>query len=197
MTLAVKRADKDVPKQRGAVLVEAAISIPIVFLLIFAVIEFGFVFRDYVALTGSTNDAIRMASISGDDITADHRILQILSDAAAPLEDGSIRTVVIFEATGPGDSVPAACLAGSQSTLGAQCNTYSPADFARPLADFGCDAVENLDDAWCPSDREVTQANADYIGIHVVIERDLFTGFFGDSRELSSTAVLRIEPRDL
>ncbi len=190
-----EKAPKD--RQRGAVLVEAALTLPLFFLLIFAIIEFGFVFRDYVALTGSTNEGIRAASIGGNDLDADHHILEVLLDASSPLEDGSIQTIVIFKANGPGDTVPPNCLITSQDTALEQCNTYDISDFSRPLADFGCDPLQGLDEYWCPNERDVTTTSADYIGVHVVLQRNLITGIFGDAKRMTATEILRIEPRDL
>src|SRR3954447_7439977 len=47
---------------RGAALVEAALVLPLVILLVFAVIEFGFTFRDLLTVTSATRAGARTAT---------------------------------------------------------------------------------------------------------------------------------------
>lgn len=180
-------------RERGAVLVETVLSLPVFFLLIFAIIEFGFVFRDHTTINASTTAGARTLAISGDDLDADYRTLQEVLLTSAPLPAGAIDQIIIYAASGPSDPVPSACLTGSVASL---CNVYTEADLARPASDFGCADAAAPDWEFCPTSRDTTQATASFVGLHIRGERELITGFFGDSRTLRSTDVLRVEPRD-
>lgn len=185
--------------ERGAALVEAAITAPLLFFMLFGVLEMSLLFRDRVALDGVGHDAARAAAIVGNDQNADHHVLQVIADSGSPLADDAITVVVIFEASGPGAEVPAICLVASQADL---CNRYDQTQFDADLDEFDCNPLEHLDRFWCPADRVVAQRAAsggppDYIGVHIVLEREMVTGFFGKEQTLTSTSILRIEPRDL
>ena len=187
-------------RQSGAVLVETALSAPLVFLLIFMIIEFGFMMRDYTALRGTVHEGARAATVIGDNVTADFHILEVIEDSGAPLDDDAIQKVVVFRATGPDDEVDPGCLLGSSDAL--DCNLYLPASFAVDAIDFGCRVDRTLDKYWCPTDRVVIQTAAnggppDFIGVYVEIERQLLSGFFGDTQTLTHTQILRLEPTDI
>lgn len=62
--------------ERGSVLVEAAFITPVLFFLMFSVLEFGMAFKDYLALANTSRDGARAASIVGNDTSADFEILQ-------------------------------------------------------------------------------------------------------------------------
>ncbi|MEZ5377590.1 MAG: TadE/TadG family type IV pilus assembly protein [Acidimicrobiales bacterium] len=187
--------------ERGAAMVEAAITAPLLFVMLFGIIELSLLFRDRVALDAVGFDAARAAAISGNDQDADFHVLEVIMDSASPIAEQDITKIVIFEADGPDDSVPPVCLTGSQDAA-EQCNRYMPGQFAEPLSDFGCRSDRNLDRFWCPYERVVTQSAAnggppDYIGVHLEFKHTMVTGFFGGERTMSTTSILRIEPRDL
>ena len=47
--------------EKGQTMVETAIALPVILLILFAILEFGIVFRDYLALT----DAVRVGARKG------------------------------------------------------------------------------------------------------------------------------------
>lgn len=189
-------------RQRGAVLIETALTAPLVFLMIFGLVELSFMLKDHLTLRAVAQDATRTATVAGDDIDADFRILATAVETGATLPDGSITRIVVYRANSADAPVPPACLLSGQSSATVKCNSYVPLDFTRPESDFGCDPLLALDRSWCPADRVVVRSPAsggppDYIGIHVVLERDLLTGMFGGTQTLEATYVLRVEPRNL
>ena len=64
--------------QRGAVAVEAALITPIFVLLVFGIIEFGLMFKDYLAVVSSVRAGARIAS-------AEPRNINFATDAAAQI----------------------------------------------------------------------------------------------------------------
>jgi hypothetical protein len=121
------------------------------------------------------------------------------------------------------DGVPAGCLAG-QPRAG-QCNVYTPADFGYAAAQiaeetrhraaqeanqpstlnlnlirFGCQitgphANQSPDRFWCPTDRNDTYRNADYVGVYMKLNHNWLTGIFGEQRDIEDLSVIRIEPK--
>ncbi len=177
---------------RGATIIEAAIIAPVLFVLLFGILEAGFLFRDYLTIGNTTREGAREASVAANDGLADFRALAAIERASSALPDAAIAKIIIFKATGPGDTVPAGCLAGAVTGL---CNVYSPADFALTETDFGCDTVlPDPDSYWCPSDREVSiSTGQDYIGIYVDMTHKAITGLFGDTVDLQDTTVFKLE----
>ena len=172
-------------------------------LLVFGIFEFGFAFRDYLAVANATRDGARAASVAGPVADADHRALEAIDRAAAALPDDVIRRIVIFEASGPDDAVPDACTTTTDpSVLTANaCNLYFAADFSLAETEFGCDPSLNPDPDpdrhWCPFDREVSIGSGlDFVGVYMQVEHDYITGLFGSSITFEDTAVLKVEPQE-
>ncbi len=61
---------------RGAVIVEAAFILPILFLLIFGMIEIGGALKSYSSAANAVRAGGRMASVAGNDAMADQLILR-------------------------------------------------------------------------------------------------------------------------
>ena len=186
---------------RGATLIEASIVTPVLMLFVFGIFEFGFAFRDYLAVANSTRDAAREASVAGNVLDADYRILRAVERASAALPDNAIKDIVVFQASGPDSSVPDACKSSSQTTAGAACNHYTVADLSLPDTDFGCDMGPPADPdiSFCPSSRDVslTGGGTEYIGIWMRVEHDFITGLFGSKITFEDTTILPAEPHEL
>ena len=183
---------------RGVVLVEAAFISPILFLMIFSILEFGMAFRDYLALANSTRDGARAASVYGNDIYADYDILQEIASSSDLIDRADIERIVIFKASGPNASVPEACKPASVVN---SCNSYTAAALDYAQSEFGCRTDRDLDRYWCP-----TAANGqtgrktkvsdppDYVGVWIQVRHLWVTGLFGRSLTFRDETVMRIEP---
>lgn len=173
-------------RSRGAALIEAALVLPVLFLVIFGTIEMGWMMKSYSGASSAIAVAGRTASIAGNDAMADATILARLDQEVGGLLNDRIEYVIIWDASGVGDSPPAACRnlgpgspsfssVGQTITTGdGSCNVYSdPAgtngafDLAagrgpssNPATYFGCssaaDAGSKLDCAWRPGSRNAT-----------------------------------------
>src|SRR3954470_3693082 len=158
--------------ERGAVLVEFAIIAPVLSLLIFGMIEYGLLFRDYLTVSNVTRTGARVGSASGNDQYTDFNILDAVEGAAGALPGGanSLQRIVVFKANSTG-AVPSS--SGQNGTADATCNVYTPADFAIAKASFGqCPSVlTNPDHFWCPNNRVVSQSGlgTDYVGVWVKV----------------------------
>jgi len=180
---------------RGATLVEGALVTPLLLLLIFGIFEFGLAFRDYLTVANGARDGVRTASVAGTELDADFRTLQSIADASAALPDDAIEEIIIFKATGPGDTPAANCV-----PLGT-CNRYVASDLQRPVEEFGCHtstlAPNAPDRHWCPNTREVSVGTGlDFIGVYVLVNHEYVTGLFGADVALDDQMILKVEPQE-
>ena len=183
---------------------------PVCLMMLFGIIEFGFLFRNWLSLNNATVEGARAASVAGSDLDADFLVLRTIEHGVAALGLQNVEFVVVYRATGPKDSVPPACLTNPILDGGAgtsACNRYTPSDFFLPLLDnlgnptgnFRCVDTNSVDHYWCPSDREAalsgnSGAGPDYVGIYIAARHDFITGFFGSGIDLSDEKIIRIEP---
>lgn len=161
---------------------EAAILMPIIFMLIFGMIEIGGALKSYSSVANGVRAGGRIASAVGNDAMADQLILERLASEVAGINRDEIDYVVIWKATGTGTTPPASCLLPvaaqpNQSSRGVagSCNIYfrpqaaggafdmalgralQPADYY-----FGCTgsadplAAQKVDCSWPGQDRRVS-----------------------------------------
>lgn len=102
-------------RDRGAVLVESAIVLPVLFALIFGVLETGILVRTYSATSNAARSGGREASVAGNDSLADQLILRRIQAESAGLPKAEIEYIVVWRSTGPGTaagagSPPLACI---------------------------------------------------------------------------------------
>lgn len=181
--------------ERGSVVVESALALPLFLLLIFGTMEFGLAFRTYLTLTNTTRDAARFAATLGRDADADY---QVLNEAIANLggyRAGTLQKIVIFKAAGPSSTTSsgalAACLSGSVTGL---CNTYVGGSISTNPADYGCNYT-SPDRFWCPAGRKVAVSDPpDYVGIYIEVRHTGLTGVIGMTRTFTDEFVMRLEP---
>ena len=195
-------------RERGAVLIEAALVFPVLLLLILGSFDYGLLFLDASTTSNVTRQGGRVGSAQGNSPLADYNILTAAVSAGSALRAGSLSEIVIFDATcsasgacdvnnDPLSKVPPNCTTASQPGI---CNYYPAADLTSAVltpANFGCPpspAPPTLDSAWCPTTRNVSQANADYIGVYALVNHKWFTGYFGANRLIHDNVVFRLEP---
>jgi len=177
--------------ERGASLVEGAIVAPVVFLLIFAVFEFGLLFKDYLSMSAGIRDSARLETTVGSSTTADYEALQNIKKRTPALDVNDIIRIVVFKASGPNSDVPVACKTGSVTNV---CNSYTKADLARPKTDF-TGSGSAPDRFWAPSSRKDRLSDPpDYVGVWMKINHKTVTSFVPLTKDLEDTIVMRIEP---
>lgn len=185
--------------ERGSAIIEAAIVTPVFLLLIFGVMEIGLLFRSDLTTTHASRDGARAASVYGREAETDFLVLQTVRHAADAMGVDAIQFVVVYKLDDPTDAMDPDCLTGSKADV---CNRYVRSDFdlaldytnGDPTPHFRCVDSSSVDDAWCPGDRDTSIENADYVGVYIETEHRFLTGFFGESRLINETTIIRIEP---
>jgi len=74
--------------EQGQTMTELALVLPVFALILFAVIQFGIVFNNYVTLTDATRAGARKAAVSRDDPNRDADVMAAVRSSATDL-DGS------------------------------------------------------------------------------------------------------------
>lgn len=157
----------------------------------------GLLFRDSLTTDNASREGARAASTRGNQADADYFVLRTVEHGLEAMGLQRLQYVVVFKATGPDDTLPAACAVASQTDL---CNRYTATEFFAELDDTAGNDTGNfrcgtLDANWCPTTRETSlAAGTDYIGIHVETRHDYVSGLFSGGTDLGETTILRLEP---
>jgi len=185
--------------------VEAAFISPVFLLVLFGVLEFGGAYRDYLTVNNAAVAATRQESVQGANIQADWLTLQAIKKASKAFPDKDIEYVVVWKATGPTDSVPAACKTGGRTVgtaaapTAGSCNYFTVAQMNSSTGDaWKCQSPDPIQ-YWCPSTRNVSMSGnsgtgPDYLGVYIQMKHPYITGFFGKSVTLSATSITKLEP---
>jgi hypothetical protein len=176
---------------RGATLVEAALSSVLVMTVLFGVLEFGLAFKDYLSMASAVRDGARTASTMGNDTLADYDIIQDVIKRMPAVNTNQIQAIVVFKGTTPTATIPTACQTASVS---GSCNFYGPTDIVRPSTDFNGGSTAP-DRYWAPSTRkDALSGPPDYVGVWVKIYHGGITGLLHLSKSYTDQTIMRIEP---
>ena len=180
-------------RERGAVMVEMAVVMPIFILLIFGMLEFGLAFKDKLAMTHAVTRASRDAAVFGNEDIADIEILRAFEDGlvgAASID--SVVHVDIFKADNDGspivwdryvpdaDGVPCDWDPCPDPAIVGSVVYGNPADYPPCIRDTAFDPTDGLDT----------------IGVQVEYTHTWVTGVLGFSQSIWHEATeARIEPK--
>lgn len=195
--------------ESGAAIVEIALIAPVLFLLVFGLLEFAVVFRDQLTTQDAVGDSVRMGAIVGPAATsgggnADYEMMRALREGLGSIPREWVTGVVVFKgnpaSAGPAaNQVPAACKNGF--AVPGRCNVYPPQQMFQALdpggvgaSYFTCPGGPAC--SWPPSSRDdgPNPTEIDYVGVWVRVQRQAFTGFFRPTFTFERAAVLRLEP---
>jgi hypothetical protein len=173
--------------ERGAVAVEAALVTPLLFLLVFGIIEFGFVFKDWLGASSAVRAGARIAS-------AEPRQADFAQDAAnqvaregAALDLARTRDLWVYKANGDGYPMDSGNSFGS-------CDTKCVHFDWKPGSDGGKGHFAPTSGSWASSDQDACQGGQDDVGVYLAVNRPAVTGLFFGHLTLTSHTVMRLEP---
>ncbi len=188
ITGGAKRGRGSKQTERGSVLVELTMVLPLLVTVVLGMMEMGMAWRDQQTITQASRQGARVGSHLGDDATADQ---QAVEAALAVLDDDqldNINYIVVYEvpASNPSGVIPAGCKTASNSGL--NCTRYSPTDIANGTFDGT---------SWDPTGRKVTMSGdgPDRLGVYISVFRPWFTGYFpGTGTDIGVHSVMQLEP---
>ncbi len=180
-------------RERGAVMVEMAIVVPIFVLLLFGMLEFGLAFKDKLAMTHAVTRASRDAAVLGNEDIADIEILRAFEDGlVGAVSIDSVVHVDIFKAGSGGapivwdryvpdaDGVPCEWAPCPDPAIVGSVVYGNPADYPPCIRDTAFDPTDGLDT----------------IGVQVEYTHTWVTGVLGFSKSTWHEATeARIEPK--
>jgi hypothetical protein len=197
--------------QSGAVAVEAALVTPILILLVFGMIEFAFVMRDYAGVSSSVRTGARIASTgagagpgtceTGPEAppctsTSSPALAQQAADAiqraGSAMPADSINYILVYKANQqgfPGGS--------GNTTMPADCS--GTPDCVRFVWRASADAFRYGGGAWSSKTISACFPGSalnplDRVGVYLNASHPFLSGLFGDQITLSDRAVLDFEP---
>lgn len=171
----------DRPGERGATLVEAAMIFPLLFLVLFGVVEFGLAFKDYLTVSHAARDGARAGATFGDIPEADILILEEVSRALATVNLTDGISVRIFDPIGGQGT-------DYDYSPSPQCDWDPCPDPSLPKPPY---VVPN----WDPDDRDVTAPFTDRLAVEVTFVHNWITGLFVDTTDFTVEADFQIEPQ--
>jgi Flp pilus assembly protein TadG len=177
-------------EQRGAVLIEAAIVMPLLITLVMGIIEFGMVFSDMQTVGSASRAGARSAVAysrqSGYDIQAVDAVASALTarTTGTPLELWIYRV----EDSGAGKTNGAPEGYPNFENCLVECQKYTW---------NGSSWVKDTTTTWLYTDMNACTLPLEELGVRVKVRHDMVTGLFGSSITLTDKAIMRLEPQPL
>jgi len=185
-------------RERGATLVESAIVFGLLFLTLFAVVEFGLAFKDWLSVSHGSREGARAGATFGQDPAADILILREVEGVMSPIGFPAGSDVRIYNASpagvwsGVGTTYSYAPGTGCGSTVTPAlpgCCDWTPCpEPGRPTYDPG------LAPAWPTSQRIVEAPDTDRLGVEVTYHHVWVTQFFADTSDFTTSTEFQLEP---
>ncbi len=181
--------------QQGAVLVEAALILPVLVLLVLGIIEFGLLFTSYSTASGSSRSGARLAataySQAGPVTTAQNdaadQIAAAVSADLKVLNNAEPTGMVIYKVNpSSADGAPYGGFPGGDMVGGctSSCIRYT--------WNAGTQKMVKQSGSWTNAD--ACGVAVDSIGVYVQAKHSFMTGFFGADHDADGHTVMRLEP---
>lgn len=189
--LRAKRRDRG---QRGAVMVEAALILPIMAVLIMGIMEFGLLFTSYSTTTAASRSGARLAATAYSQATTsalrDTAATQIAMATAADLEvlnNAEPVGMAIYRVDPFGvDGAPAGGFPGPNMAGG--CTSRCIRFTWNPVTQ----TFDRTGGSW--TDADACGTTVDSIGVYVQSEHSYISGMLGQTRDVDGHTVMRLEP---
>jgi Flp pilus assembly protein TadG len=154
-------------RERGTVLIESAIVLPLLLVLAIGLSEAGMALYDWLAVSNATREGARIGASAGDlnsgGVTADTLILEAVAQASCAMRNGDVNQVRVYKSNSSG------------AMIGSSQNVYT-------LNSLNCNTLTaswtTNTSNWAPSSRNNTLNNLDTLGLEVSFDHTSLTGLF-------------------
>jgi len=154
---------------------------PLLFLVLFALVEFGWAFKDSLSIGHGAREAARAGATFGNDPYANFLVLREIEEVADPvgIADG-LQVRVYNPVSGAGDNYV------FQDGVAFGCNWIPCPD---PLN------TSYVIPVWDPTTRDVSAPFTDRIGVRVIYTHQWITGLFATTSDFTKDVDFQIEPQ--
>lgn len=173
--------------QDGAVAVEAALIFPILILLVFGMIEFSLLLRDYVTVNSVVRSGVRVASSEPRNIDMPQDTADAIERAGSAMPKNNIDFIYVYKANNKG--FPGA---PNNTSIDAGCPGTNCVKFVWN------DAAGRFNDAtpgsWNTNNINACPGEVEAVGVYMQATHKGITGIFGTSFTVKDRAVMSFEP---
>jgi Flp pilus assembly protein TadG len=172
-------------RERGAVLVETVVVLPLVLLLVFGIVEWSSAYHDSSVTADAARAGGRIASAQARNPDYATNAAASVAAALSTLPSDAPQEMWVYRANSngyPGTGT-------SFSTCGTDCIKYAWNSSTKQF-----DTAAPQGGGWPASSQQVCSEPFDQIGIYVKIRHDFVTKIFGASITLDDHSVFRFEP---
>jgi hypothetical protein len=201
--------------QRGAVAVEAALVTPVLIILVFGIIEFALIMRDYVAVSSAVRVGARIASANaGAGVCSaqaspctpatspalTQQAADAIRQAGTAMPKDSIDYIFVYQANKNGYPAPAGTASAS---IPSNTSTTMPSTLAGCASVANCVAYKWVDasdkfayqnGAWDTTTINACPTTSYNVGVFMHATHSNITGFFGKTIGLGDRTVMKFEP---
>lgn len=209
--------DRGRERSRGSVAVEAALVTPLVITLVLGILEFSFIFRDYLAVSSVVRVGARIASANpaagaGTCTPAPctpptspafaGMAANAIQQAGTAMPQDSIDYIMVYQANAKGYPAPSGTASGSIPTNPAAVapsptSTTPCSGFANCVAYRWVDSSNTFayaSGSWSSASVDACPTTAYNVGVWMHATHKNLTGFFGATKGLSDKTVMKFEP---
>jgi Flp pilus assembly protein TadG len=174
-------------RQRGAVLIEAAIIMPLLLTLVMGIIEYGLVFSDKSTVGSATRAGARSAVAYSRQTGYDQQAVDAVTSALTARTTGTPLELWVYKVdTTNSNGAPVGYPTFSDCQTACQKYTWNGSSW---------DLTGGA--GWAASDQNACSMPLDQLGVRLKVRHDLVTGLFGTSLTLTDRTIMRLEPQPL
>lgn len=177
--------------ESGAAAVEAAIVTPIVIVMLFGIIELGFLFKDYLAASNAVQAGVRIASAAPRNTTFAQSAADSVALSGGAMNLNDVQQLWIYKVA---PACPTCALTNKPDgfTDFSNCTT---------CVKFQWDSVARkftmTSDGWPASSQNACSTSTqrpDRIGVYIELKHDAFTGLIFKTVTISEASIMSLEP---
>jgi TadE-like protein len=185
--------------ESGAAAVEAAIVTPIVIVMLFGIIELGFLFKDYLAASNAVQAGVRIASAAPRNTTFAQSAADSVALSGGAMNLNDVQQLWIYKVA---PACPTCALTNKPDgfTDFSNCTTCVQFRWDAPTKKFVTtpnSAHPVLKDNWPASSQNACSTSTqrpDRIGVYIELKHDAFTGLIFKTVTISEASIMSLEP---
>jgi hypothetical protein len=179
--------------EKGSAAIEGAIVTPVVMALLFGIVETGFVFKDYLAVSGAVRAGVRVASANPRTVTFAQAAADGVARTGGAMNFNDVEELWVYQGA-------PACAGCALTDIPIGFSDFSDCNVCVKFRwDSGTKKFVKTFDNWLPSSQNACSYASggppDRIGVHLKVKHEPFTGLvFKDSIDLAGASILSLEP---